>query len=803
MRPGPWAACGSENNESALHDRETSDSRTTKNMKRKVLKTAPACCTAVGLLLLAAGLPAQAAAPPTLQGQLISRPLTSGDKTVYKLPASLELSGGLSTVGVGSAIYLEAEINSAIALSDVTNLSWALTAPVGSASSLQPSPLATNVPVYEPADRSVLQVAGRTLLRPDVTGQYSVTATIATVNFGSTNVTFRITVGTYMGVNTCALCHSGGLIAPNMVPSWEGTLHSHVFKDGVNGLLGTHINQSCSQCHATGYDANTNAVNGGFDDIATQLGWTFPTVLTNGNWDAMPSALQGIANVQCESCHGPGSEHAAALGNTNISNWPRLSVTVTSSGDCNQCHDAPTHHIKGTEWLVSGHANTTRIPSGPTRPQCVGCHTSSGFIGRLEGSTTTNTTFSAIGCQTCHEPHGITVPTNNPHMLRTLADVTMPDGTVVSNAGEGALCLQCHHIRNGAAATNVANYQQGKPTWYGGSSFGVHDAPQGDMIEGINAITYGKDIPSSAHRYAVTNLCVGCHMQATASDPNDPSFLKAGGHTFHMSYTVVSTNGVTNTVDRVNACVQCHGPIDDFDMPRQDYNGDGVIEGVQTEVQHLLDKLSTMLPNSTYQSNSNLYVADGLVKSSVSVKTNWPTKFLNAAYNWQFVNNDGSKGVHNAPFATGLLNASIADLTGDSNNDGLPDAWQIQYFGSCNNPAAAPTANPSGDGLPNWLKYNLGLDPTIAGAAMPNGVVLANGKNLVNSGDTNTIAIYTAAEVAFSTEVGKTYQVQAISSLTSTWSNVGSPIAGTGTSMSYVTPTRANAQQFFRVITTP
>jgi hypothetical protein len=492
------------------------------------------------------------------------------------------------------------------------------------------------------------------------------------------------------------------------------------------------------------------------------------------------------------------------LGNTNISNWPRLSVTI-NSGDCNQCHDAPSHHVKGTEWLISGHANTTRIPSGANRAQCVGCHTASGFIGRIQGSTTTNTTFSAIGCQTCHEPHGITSPTNNPHMIRMLGDVTMPDGTVVANAGEGALCLQCHRVRNGAAATNVANYQQGKPTWYGGSSFGVHDAPQGDMIEGINAINYGKDIPSSAHRTAVNNLCVGCHMQAATTDPNDPSFNKVGRHTFSMSYSLVATNGVTNVVDKTDACVQCHGPIEDFDMVRQDYNGDGVTEGVQTEVQHMLDQLSRMLPNSTYLSNGN-YVADGLVKTP-SVKTNWPTKFLNAAYNWQFVNNDGSKGVHNAPFATGLLKASMADLTGDANNDGLPDAWQVSYFGSATDPKAGPNANPSGDGVPNWLKYNLGLDPTIAGASMPAGVVFANGKNLVNPivdpSQTNAIAIYTAAEVAFSTEAGKTYQIQAISSLSDTWSNVGTPIPGTGTPISYVTPTRGNAQQFFRVVQAP
>ena len=237
--------------------------------------------------------------------------------------------------------------------------------------------------------------------------------------------------------------------------------------------------------------------------------------------------------------------------------------------------------------------------------------------------------------------------------------------------------------------------------------------------------------------------------------------------------------------------------ITTFDIPRQDYDGDGVIDGVQTEVQHLLDKVSTFLPNAQG-------VVDGTVKSSLSVKTNWTQSQLEAAYNWQFVNNDGSKGVHNAPFATGLLRASIADLTGDGNSDGLPDAWQIQYFGSATNPNAAPNADPTGDGVPNWLKYSLGLDPTVAATAMPGGVVLANGKNLVNPpvnpGDTNAIAIYTAAEVAFSTEAGKTYQLQSISSLSEGWQNVGSPIPGTGNPISYVTPTRGNVQQYFRVV---
>ena len=37
--------------------------------------------------------------------------------------------------------------------------------------------------------------------------------------------------------------------------------------------------------------------------------------------------------------------------------------------------------------------------------------------------------------------------------------------------------------------------------------------------------------------------------------------------------------------------------------------------------------------------------------------------------------------------------------------------WQSTYFGSINNAAAAPSANPAGDGISNLLKYALGLDP--------------------------------------------------------------------------------------------
>jgi hypothetical protein len=200
-------------------------------------------------------------------------------------------------------------------------------------------------------------------------------------------------------------------------------------------------------------------------------------------------------------------------------------------------------------------------------------------------------------------------------------------------------------------------------------------------------------------------------------------------------------------------------------------------------------------------------VADGLVKTSdnqMAIYTNVPTKFLKAYYNWDIVFRDGSLGVHNAPFVVGLLKASIADLTGDANNDGLPDAWQIGYFGSnyASNAQAGPNAINNSAGFPNWMMYALGLDPRSTPIVVGSGVVFFNGKNIVN-GATNTIAIYTAAEIAFNTQTNTTYQIQGISALTGSWQNISTNISGTGGSISYVTPTRNNAQMFFRVVHTP
>ncbi len=718
----------------------------------------------IGLFVAAAG---NTVAQPTALGQIGARALTPQEIKDYGLPAATQTSGGLYTVGLGQPLYLEAQVRLTIPAASLQGVNWTLVSkPPGSIATFEPTPITTNMPIYNPGDRGFYQVAGRTLLRPDVVGLYTITAQVLT-NGGSFVITQHVTGATYLGAQTCQLCHSGGFL-PDMMTPWSKTHHATAFTNAIDGWSTDHFAQHCVKCHSVGYDTNPLAVNGGFDDLQASNNWVLPTNFTVGNFSAMPANLRAKANVQCESCHGPGSEHAFGLGDTN-----RISVSF-SAGDCAQCHASEPYHLIGVEWGNSQHSIATRTPTGESRASCVRCHSGQGFTDYAAGlpQNQQRTMYEAITCASCHDPHG---DANNPHLLRTLNAVTLFDNkTVVSTGGKGQLCMSCHVARRDAT-----NYVE---TTTGGGNFGPHYGPQTDMLMGANAITYGKDIPSSAHATAVKDTCVACHLQTVSA--SHPAFGEVGGHTFRNRTDRGTPNDKTDDVALVSLCTSCHGDIDSFDFKRADYDGDGVVQGVQTEVKNLMAQLAMLLPP--------------IGQPTVAITSAYTKQQLRAAYNYQFVYYDGSYGAHNLSYAVGLLKASIGDLTGDSNTDGLPDAWQIQYFGSTTSPNAAPNATPAGDNVPNWLKYALGLNPLVPGIALPDGVVWANAT--ASGNPTNSIRIYTAAEVVFDTQVGKSYQIQSVSSLVGGWQNIGNPIPGTGQSMSYVTPTRNNSQQFFRVV---
>ena len=584
--------------------------------------------------------------------KIVNRPLTPQEvEAIYidVLPEGTRVGSGLFTVGVGAPIYLEVLVDKDSVVEGVT---WSLDgAPDGSGAELLASPLSDEVPIWSPGDREVHDVAGgsamgRRLLVPDVVGQYSVSAVVDTGD-GSATAIQIFTAATYVGVGIvgdnepqfpqCAVCHA------DMAEAWAGTDHATKLEREINGLGSSHYNGDCVHCHSVGFDESPLAVNGGFDDVATEHGWEFPTddegnaLLQGGNFDAMPPEVQTLANIQCESCHGPGSEHAGNVTDNRIS-------VSTSAATCGQCHDELPYHFRNQEWAMSGHAVAIRYPTGEGRESCVVCHSGNGFIDRIDNDNdifledyqalVSETRYEAITCQVCHDPHSA----ENPHQLRKVDEVVLASGEVITQGGTGKLCMQCHKARRGGDEFASTYHRRHDP----------HHSNQADMLVGTSAAEYEEDIRSSAHIFAVEDACAGCHMQGLAGD--DPANHKAGNHTWRMTWDSDTPDSPDDDVDMTGACVNCHGPMDSFDLPRDDFDGDGVVEGVQTEVEGLMHMLAMELPP--------------IGAPEIEVAEDFTAAQLRATFNHNFVEDDGSHGVHNARYATGILRASIKDLTG-------------------------------------------------------------------------------------------------------------------------------------------
>jgi hypothetical protein len=560
------------------------------------------------------------------------------------------VSSGLTTVPKGTYVYLSAQ---AATGSTVTSVAW----------SVQTKPPGSNAQ-FDSAN------AVFTKLFVDTTGQYVVKATITTTSEVK-DVLLTLTAANFVGVGSvggetpdlytgqCAACHKGQLVVlDDKVTEWSKTLHASTFQRGIDGQISSHWSPNSCSCHSTGF--NTQAKNGNYYDIMKTAGYTPPTTLKAGNFDSLvakyPNVAQ-LATVGCENCHGPGSVHFGDADKIGRS----LDVGV-----CAQCHDSPWRYPKVAQWRNALHSHPVYesvFAQAPTNASymtnnfgnCVRCHDGQGFINFTEGvgTATENLTSSQpFTCQVCHDPHSV----DNPHQLRKVTADTLANGQPITLGGLGQLCMNCHKSRHdGEAAAKTYS-----------SRFGPHHSIQTDMFLGTNAAEFGTPTSSSGHKYALEDACVDCHMYATP-DTGQPGRDKIGGHSWAME-----ADGVEN----VAACRSCHGPIESFDdiKAAYDYDRNGKVEGVQTEVKGMLARLGKLLPIQVADSGK---VLPSLTKNQMM-----------AAYDYFFVTNDGSYGVHNAKYAIGILQKSMDIITGvETVSYELPETFTLtQNFPNPFNP---------------------------------------------------------------------------------------------------------------------
>jgi predicted CXXCH cytochrome family protein len=433
---------------------------------------------------------------------------------------------------------------------------------------------------------------------------------------------------TYIGVDQCASCHS------SQYTKWLNTGHGKDFTDfdyhgsTMNLFLryspdpAQFLPGRCATCHVVGYN---DTAQGGFD-------------ISQAYNSTHNSKFLGI---QCENCHGPGSEHPAAADKA-ATIWGRPTVEQSCYGDLNSgCHGPSGHD---NYYAHSSHNDSLGAAGGSvaTNEDCQKCHTREGFINFVEGTTVAISNPNPVDCSACHDPH----ENNYEHQLRMPGD---------------ELCQACHN--NGYETSPSADPH-------------VHH-PQAEMNlgEGGAVMTMGSGMAGVE--------CIDCHMWTTPEVSRTPITDTIGGEEHHDHEFEPATE----------ACADCHSsimstlptekkPTVDIDEGEANYTlwlewevfeeywerevdtWQKVIDSWQEDFEARWAEVNTTV--STIYADLVAANATGDVDQT-SLDKAWDL-YYDALWNLEFVKADGSKGVHNFNYAMALLDEaennmeSVAEL---------------------------------------------------------------------------------------------------------------------------------------------
>ncbi|MGD8450806.1 MAG: multiheme c-type cytochrome [Phycisphaerae bacterium] len=282
-----------------------------------------------------------------------------------------------------------------------------------------------------------------------------------------------ISPATYVGAANCADCHSGNHA------DWMQTIHATAFSTLVNDGAGDNV--LCFPCHSVGYGKAS-----GFVDL-----------------DTTPD----LANVQCENCHGPGSNHLS-----DPYGFPlERPLDADLCGACHQsCHGlcGENHHPQYEQWSESKHSTALIdiqwLPD--TEQECLQCHSTDYRLAPPGEEPQVWEAIYDLECVACHDPHG------GPNV----GQLRLPPYE---------LCAECHTMGDVMPPD-------------------MPDQPQSEMLHGFGGFALdGTPLngPYSMHWWGIADECAVCHVhEEPYGGPQQPV---NSGHLF---------------VHNLRACLPCH-----------------------------------------------------------------------------------------------------------------------------------------------------------------------------------------------------------------------------------------------------
>ena len=219
-------------------------------------------------------------------------------------------------------------------------------------------------------------------------------------------------------------------------------------------------------------------------------------------------------NVGCERCHGPGSEHVAHQGRTNIVNPAKLDY-VHANDVCIQCHSQGqplTNPIQGKyyDWPVGFQVDKNLSDFWKLEEHKLGAQSFTHFAdgtahkNRMQGNDFVQSLMYTRGvtCFSCHDVHG----TPNQALLWKPAN---------------KICLDCHgpNAANGPHAPSIEAHTHHKPDSAGSECIACHMPKIEQTIGDVNvrAHTFKFITPAETDALGVPNACNACHADKTSA----------------------------------------------------------------------------------------------------------------------------------------------------------------------------------------------------------------------------------------------------------------------------------------------